>query len=77
VCSAGADYYKKYAMTVNDDAGDAPYLSSSTWVLLTADALLFDAPASSSADMHHAQTPKGFRPWTDDYSNIVQILSLK
>jgi len=77
VCSAGADYYKKYAMTVSDDAGDAPYLSSSTWVLLAADASLFDAPAFSSADMHRAVTPKGFRPWTDDYSNIVQILSLK
>jgi hypothetical protein len=77
VCSAGADYYKKYAMTVNDDAGDAPFLSSSTWVLLTGDSSIFDAPAFSSADMHRAQTPKGFRPWTDDYSNIVQILSLK
>jgi hypothetical protein len=77
VCSAGADFYKKYAMTVNDDASEAPYLSSSTWVLLTADSSFFDAPAFSNADMHHAVTPKGFRPWTDDYSNIVQILSLK
>jgi hypothetical protein len=77
VCAAGADYYKKFAMTVSDDAGDAPYLSSSTWVLLTGDSSIFDAPAFSNADMHRAQTPKGFRPWTDDYSNIVQILSLK
>lgn len=77
VCSAGADYYNKFAMTVSDDASEAPYLSSSTWVLLTSDSSIFDEPAFANADMHHAKTPPKFRPWTDDYSNIVQILSLK
>jgi hypothetical protein len=64
-------------MTVNDDASEAPYLSSSTWVLLAPDASFFDAPSFNNADMHQAKTPPGFRPWTDDYSNLWQIVSLK
>jgi hypothetical protein len=77
VCSGGADYYHKYAMTVNDDGGEASYLSSSTWVLLAADAAFFDAPSFANADMHQAKTPAKFRPWTDDYSNLWQIVNLK
>ncbi len=77
VCSGGADFYHKFAMTVNDDASEASYLSSSTWVLLTENSSFFDAPSFSNADMHQAKTPAGFRPWTDDYSNLWQIVSLK
>jgi hypothetical protein len=37
----------------------------------------FNAASFSDADMMTTALPPGFRPWTDDYSNILQILRLK
>ncbi|HEV2199804.1 MAG TPA: fused MFS/spermidine synthase [Bryobacteraceae bacterium] len=77
VCLGDAKAYGKIARTVNDDGEEAPYFSSSTWVLLTSNAAWFDAPSFKGADMHPAKDRSNFRPWTDDYSNLFQILSLK
>jgi hypothetical protein len=77
VCAAGADYFHKEARTVNDDGEGGSYLSSSTWVLLTSAPDWFQAASFSDAEMNKTTVPAGFRPWTDDYSNIVQILRLK
>jgi hypothetical protein len=55
---------------VSMDAGSFP----SEWVLLTHDSSLFEIPAIKS----HAKTFDGYnspiRIWTDDYSNLFQIL---
>jgi hypothetical protein len=77
VCLGDAIASGKMAMTVDDDGEEAPYMSSSTWVLLTSNAAWFDAPTFKGADMHPAKSLPKFRPWTDDYSNLFQILSLK
>ena len=74
VCAAGAAYFHKEARTVSDDGEGGSYLSSSTWVLLTSDADWFNSDAFSDADITKTKTADNFRPWTDDYSNIVQIL---
>ena len=77
VCLGDAIAYSKLAMTVDDDGEEASYMSASTWVLLTSDADLFKASSFGDADMHAAKPVANFRPWTDDYSNLFQILSLK
>jgi hypothetical protein len=76
VCAAGAEHFHKAAYTVNDDGGLASYFSSSTWVLVTADTSWFQTPQFADADIAKTKTQERFRDWTDDYSNIVQILRL-
>jgi hypothetical protein len=73
VCSAGAAYFHKEARTVADDGEAGSYLNSSTWVLVTSQTKWFDSPAFSGADISTTPLKPGFRPWTDDYSNLVQI----
>ncbi len=75
VCERGAEFFHKQAMVVSDDPEEG-YLSDSTWVLLTSEGDWFKTAPFSHADMDPATAPKGFRAWTDDYSNVFQILKL-
>jgi hypothetical protein len=75
VCERGAEAFHKQAMVVADDPEEG-YLSDSTWVLLTSDGQWFKTAPFSHADMEPAKAPKGFREWTDDYSNVFRILQL-
>jgi hypothetical protein len=77
VCAGGAEYFGKQAMTASDDGDRAPYLSTSVWVLVTSDSGVFLDPAFNDADLLPSVVKKNFRPWTDDYSNVFQILKLK
>ena len=77
VCARGAQDFSLTAMVVDDDGETAGYMSASTWVLLTSRASWFDTISFRGADMHAAQASKGFREWTDDYSNVFQILRFK
>ncbi len=77
VCAAGAQYFNKTARTVSDDGEGGSYLSSSTWVLVTDHPQWFDSDTFTGADVATTQLKPGLRPWTDDYSNIVQILRLE
>ena len=74
VCARGAEFFRKTGMLVSDDGDQAPYLSASNWVLLSADNAIFNDDAFTNADIQPAKAKAGFRAWTDDYSNIVQIL---
>ena len=77
VCAAGAKYFNKTARTVKDEGVEANYLSSSTWVLLNGDAKEFNASQFVNADITETKSNATFRPWTDDYSNIWQIIQLE
>jgi hypothetical protein len=77
VCEGGAEFLGRHAWTVADEGEGGEYLSSSTWVLVTADASLPKSAQFVNADISPSKITKGFRPWTDDYSNIVQILRLE
>jgi len=61
---------------VVEDAGeDENYFSPSTWALLSRDTALFnDANFGDHFAVSKLRLKPGFRAWTDDYSNIVQIL---
>ena len=76
VCARGAEFFNKQAMTVYDEGDEEPYLSSSNWVLVTSDSTIFLDKAFDDAFITPAKSKKGFRAWTDDYSNVVQILKL-
>jgi len=76
VCARGAQEFDKQAMVVSDEGEDEDYLSSSTWVLLTSHPAWFHGEAFKGADMSPAKASAKFRTWTDDYSNIFQILKL-
>jgi hypothetical protein len=64
----------KVGMEVNDDGEDEDYLSESDWVLVASDGALFADPLFHNIRINPAKTRTGLRPWTDDYSNLVQIL---
>jgi spermidine synthase len=76
VCARDAEALDRHAWTVSDDGGAGEYLSSSTWVLVTSDANLPKKPQFINADIVASKVTSRFRAWTDDYSNIIQILRL-
>jgi hypothetical protein len=57
------------------DQGDSEaYYVSNTWVLLSKSPAVFAHPNFQDGSTTALQPRKGFRAWTDDYSNIIQIL---
>jgi len=78
VCLGAAQALGKQAMVIEDEIEDdeESYYSSSTWVLVTSYQAWFEAPSFKDAPMRPAKMPARFRPWTDDYSNLFQILAL-
>ena len=77
VCEGGAASVGRQAWVVEDDGDEASYLSASTWVLVTSDLSLYKDKSFKDATISQYTAKKGFRPWTDDYSNLFQILDLK
>jgi hypothetical protein len=59
---------------VYDEGNSEPYYVSNTWVLLTKAPAIFAHPNFQHANTSVLQPRPGFRAWTDDYSNIIQIL---
>jgi SAM-dependent methyltransferase len=63
------------AVLVSDDPDeDDPNRSRSDWVLVSRDAKALEAPAIVEAGGKPAEDQPGWRTWTDDYSNLLQIL---
>jgi hypothetical protein len=77
VCEGGAAAVGRQAWVVEDDAEQASYFSSSTWVLVTSDLSIFQTPSFRDAYSYAISPKKNFRAWTDDYSNLFQILNVK
>ncbi|HYL23894.1 MAG TPA: fused MFS/spermidine synthase [Burkholderiales bacterium] len=57
-----------------DDEDDTSLKSRSDWVLVARDAAALKAPAIVTAGAAPAEDHPGWRTWTDDYSNLIQIL---
>jgi hypothetical protein len=65
----------KTAINVSDDEDDdSDYLSSSDWVLVSANALVFRNQLFQISNATPAKPRPGLRAWTDNYSNLFQIL---
>ncbi len=76
VCQKGAELFNKQAMTVYDEGDEAQYLSTSNWVLVTSDTTIFLDNIFDDSMITPSKPRRGFRAWTDDYSNVFQILKL-
>jgi hypothetical protein len=74
VVARNAHDFGKAALMVDDDGADEDYLSSSDWVLVSADPAVFSESFFKGHDIETAKLRPGLRPWTDDYSNLFQIL---
>ncbi len=61
-------------VVVYDEGNSESYYVSNTWILLSKSSAVFADPNFQGADTTVLQPRKGFRAWTDDYSNIIQIL---
>jgi SAM-dependent methyltransferase len=75
VIAEGAAQNGFTAIVVDDDGADETYYSASTWALLSRSPALFEhVNFSEKWAVTKLNRKPGFRAWTDDYSNIVQIL---
>jgi hypothetical protein len=61
----------KHAVWVESDLDEAQEIYNADWVLITADPL--EIPAIAQASKQLRWIP-GLRLWTDDYSNLFEIL---
>jgi len=74
VCARGAEAMGRKGHTVYDE-GDS-FSNSTTWVLIPADDSFMQTAPFTDANVTNAVAKENFRAWTDDYSNIVSILSI-
>jgi hypothetical protein len=67
----------KTAMDVDWEDEEEDYLSTNDWVLVSGDPSVFKDGLFNSAAITPAKVRRDLRPWTDDYSNLFQIVKLK
>jgi hypothetical protein len=61
-------------IVVFDDGMEEDYYSASTWVLMSRVPTIFKHKNFSDSSAEKLKLTAAFRAWTDDYSNILQIL---
>jgi len=64
-------------MDVDDEDEEEDYFANSDWVLVSSDAAIFHDAAFKSSSVQPAKMRPNLRPWTDDYSNLFQILRIR
>jgi len=76
VVSRNAQEIGKAALQIDDGGEEYDYLTSSDWVLVTSDPAIamFTDHLFHAAKITRARMRPNLRPWTDDYSNLFQIL---
>jgi spermidine synthase len=62
------------AVLVTDEPDEDAPRSRTDWVLVSKDPSALEAPEIQDADAGDAEDEVSWRTWTDDYSNLVQIL---
>jgi len=69
-------FFASYAVLVNDDPDDEDesLRSRSDWVLVSRDPAALEAEPIVEGGGREAEDQPGWRTWTDDYSNLIQIL---
>lgn len=66
----------KSAIGVFDDGSQGSYPSGSDWVLVTGKPEIFDDPIFDADSVESVAVKPKLRLWTDDYSNLLQILDI-
>jgi hypothetical protein len=62
------------ARIVSDDGWDEDYYSPSAWVVMSRSPEIFRRAEFQDESVDTVRVRPNFRPWTDDYSNIIGIL---
>jgi hypothetical protein len=73
VVRAAAQLLRLDAKAVHTDDDDDNDIAGADWVLVTSRQGYFRSPLLAAVS-EPPTTRKNFRPWTDDYSNLYQIL---
>jgi hypothetical protein len=71
-----AEDLRKSAVVVYDTGAEGSYPSSSDWVLVTGKSEIFEDPIFNVDSVEVTEPQAGIRLWTDEYSNLLQILDL-
>lgn len=74
VVRRNASVLSKSALVVDDEGEDADYLSATTWVLVSSDPTTLHGPVFQKLPPQLVASRSDLRTWTDDYSNLFQIL---
>jgi hypothetical protein len=61
-------------IVVTDEGDEESYYSASTWVLVSPRGRIFEKGVFQDASVDRLRANPKIRAWTDDYSNILQIL---
>jgi len=77
VVTRNARDFGRTAMDVDDDDEEQDYFSNSDWVLVSSDPAIYRDAAFKSSSVQPARFRANLRPWTDNYSNLFQILKLR
>ncbi|MGP0074207.1 MAG: spermidine synthase [Bryobacteraceae bacterium] len=77
VVARNARDFGKTALDIDDEDEEADYFSNSDWVLVSSDGAIFQDKAFKSSGAEPARLRANLRPWTDDYSNLFQILKIR
>jgi peptidoglycan/LPS O-acetylase OafA/YrhL len=77
VVARNASDLGKVAMNVDWDEEEEDYMASNDWVLVSGDPSVFQDKLFKSSSITPAKVRADLRPWTDDYSNLFQIVKLK
>lgn len=62
------------AWEIVSEADDARALLEARWILVTSNREVLERPTIRAAGRPLAAGPESFRVWTDDYSNLLQVL---
>ncbi len=57
-----------------EDRGDGIVSYDSVWMVLSPDQTIIESPAIAERTVERAPVPDNLRLWTDDFSNLIQIL---
>jgi hypothetical protein len=76
VVQLAANEWHKQAWAIDSDPDDPAEIFTATYVLVSSRAGFFDQ-LLFHGQLTGIHVPPGLRPWTDDYSNLWQILKLK
>jgi tryptophan-rich sensory protein len=77
VVSRNAHDFGKTAIDVNDEDEEDDYFATSDWVDVASDGAIFRDPMFKSSSVTPARVRPNLRPWTDDYSNLFQIVKIR
>jgi hypothetical protein len=77
VVSRNARDFGATPIDVDDEDEEEDYFSNSDWVLVSSAPAIFRDPAFKSSSVQSARYRANLRPWTDDYSNLFQILKIR